>query len=106
MGNYYLYQSPCQNESFVNTSRKLLENSNETFPVMRYFTWKLELVSDILRAIVVCNFTKKETLAQVFSCEFCEISKNTFYYRTPLVAASGQSVWLKTVDYFSDKTLP
>ena len=26
---------------------------------------------------------KKETLAQVFSCEFCEISKNTFY-RTPL----------------------
>ena len=25
-----------------------------------------------------CNFIKKETLAQVFSCEFCEISKNTF----------------------------
>ena len=24
------------------------------------------------------NFIKKETLAQVFSCEFCEISKNTF----------------------------
>ena len=34
-----------------------------------------------------CNFIKKETLAQVFSCEFCEISKNTFFYRTPLVAA-------------------
>ena len=29
---------------------------------------------------------KKEFLAQVFSCEFCEISKNTFFYRTPLVA--------------------
>ena len=26
-----------------------------------------------------CNFIKKETLAQVFSCEFCEISKNTFF---------------------------
>ena len=26
-----------------------------------------------------CNFIKKETLAQVFSCEFCEISKNTFH---------------------------
>ena len=25
----------------------------------------------------------------MFSCEFCEISKNTFSYRTPLVAASG-----------------
>ena len=32
----------------------------------------------------VCNFIKKETLAQVFSCEFCEISKNTFFFRTPL----------------------
>ena len=35
-----------------------------------------------------CNFIKKETLTQVFSCEFCEISKNTFSYRTPLAAAS------------------
>ena len=31
-----------------------------------------------------CNFIKKETLAQVFSWEFCKISKNTFSYRTPL----------------------
>ena len=30
-----------------------------------------------------CNFIKKETLAQVFSCEFCEYSKNTFCHRTP-----------------------
>ena len=29
------------------------------------------------------NFIKKENLAKVFSCEFCEISKNTFCYRTP-----------------------
>ena len=36
-----------------------------------------------------CNFIKKGTLAQVFSCEFCEIYKNAFHYRTPLVAASG-----------------
>ena len=26
-----------------------------------------------------CNFIKKETLAQMFSCKFCEISKNTFF---------------------------
>ena len=31
-----------------------------------------------------CNFIKRETLARVFSCEFCEISKNTYFYRTPL----------------------
>ena len=33
-------------------------------------------------------FIEKETLAQVFSCEFYEISKKTFFHRTPLVAAS------------------
>ena len=38
-----------------------------------------------------CNFIKKETLAQVFSRDFCGICKNTFLYRRPLVAAS---VWI------------
>ena len=33
-----------------------------------------------------CNFIKKETMAQVFFCEFCEISKNTFSCRTTLGA--------------------
>ena len=33
------------------------------------------------------TFLKKETLAQVLSCEYCEISKNTFCYRTPAVAS-------------------
>ena len=28
--------------------------------------------------VEACNFIKKETLAQVFSCEFCEISKGNF----------------------------
>ena len=41
-----------------------------------------------------CNFSEKETLAQVFSCEFCEISKNTFLHRTPLLAASDLSLAL------------
>ena len=48
-----------------------------------------------------CNFIKKETLAQVFSCEFCEISKNTFLHRTPLVAGSGN--W-KLVTMQTNKT--
>ena len=29
-----------------------------------------------------CNFIKKETLAQMFSCEFCETSNNTFLKNT------------------------
>ena len=38
-----------------------------------------------------CNFIKDEALAQVFSYEFCEISKNTFFYGAPPVAASAKS---------------
>ena len=37
-------------------------------------------------------FFKKETLAQVFPCEFCDISNNTFLHKTPLVAASAEIV--------------
>ena len=42
----------------------------------------------------VCNIIKQEILAQVFSCEFCGISKNTFSYRTPPVAASERSSFI------------
>ena len=35
-----------------------------------------------------CNFIKKETPKQVLSCEYCEIFKNSFFYRTPPVAPS------------------
>ena len=35
-----------------------------------------------------CNFIKKETLEEALSCEFSEISKKTFLYRIPSVAAS------------------
>ena len=44
------------------------------------------------------NFIKKETLVQVFSCEFREIPKNTFFYRTLLVAAS---VSCEMIDIFT-----
>ena len=37
---------------------------------------------------LACNFIKKETLAQVFSCEFCENFENNFFYRTPPAIAS------------------
>ena len=33
-------------------------------------------------------FFKKETLAQAFSCEFCEISKNAFFTEQLLTTAS------------------
>ena len=44
-------------------------------------------------------FIKKETLAHMFSCEFCDISKNTFFAEQ-LATASDNNV--KTV-LFSEK---
>ena len=44
---------------------------------------------DVLRNFA--KFIKKETLSELFSCEFCKISNNTFSYRTRPVAASDIS---------------
>ena len=42
-----------------------------------------------------CSVIKKETLVQLFSCEFCEIFKNTFFHKTPPVAASVNLIVIK-----------
>ena len=36
-----------------------------------------------------CNFVKKEILAQIFSCEFYEISKNNFFTQHLWTTGSG-----------------
>ena len=43
------------------------------------------------------NFINKETLAQVFSCEFCEIFKNTFF--TEHLRTTASILWT-LVDLF------
>ena len=52
------------------------------------------MYDESLRYLEAVVQSRIETLAQVFSCEFCEISKNTFFYRTPPVAASDiTKIW-------------
>ena len=41
----------------------------------------------VVRRCSDCNVIKKETPEQVFSCEFCEISKNTFLLQRLLLTA-------------------
>ena len=62
-----------------------INNSRAQVSWLCYFLW---LCSEAATRGVSCkkvfleisqNFFKKETLAQVFSWEFCEISKNTFF---------------------------
>ena len=57
------------------------QNSQENTCAKNSFLIKLQASAS--------NFIKKETLAQVFYCEFCEIFRNIFLYRTPLAAASA-----------------
>ena len=46
------------------------------------------LIFNKVAGLMPATLFKKETLAQVLSCEFCETSKNTFFHRRLLVAAS------------------
>ena len=57
---------------FVRKGVKILSRSLVTDTCARaYFWWNCRPQA--------CNFSPKETLAQVFSCEFCEISKNAVF---------------------------
>ena len=40
------------------------------------------------KPVKACNFIKKETQTLLFSCEICEIFKNSFFYKTPPMAFS------------------
>ena len=74
--------------------------------VLKQVLWKTKTFLKIFRSSQVfleisqnsqentyARLLKKETLAQVFSCEFCEISKNTFF---------TERVWLTDSDYWSN----
>ena len=52
---YSSAQSLFQKEHFANTSKKLLKNRHWTFPVVNYFIWKLEFISNILCTSVTGN---------------------------------------------------
>ena len=52
-----------------------------------------------------CDFIIKGPLEQVFFCEFCKISKNTFYYRTPPVAVSQTQVAFSNTGYLFSSCL-
>ena len=69
-------QSCSAKNVFLKNLQNLQENTCARVP----FLMKLQASA--------CNFIKKEPLAQEFSCEFCEIFKNIFFYRTPPVAPS------------------
>ena len=74
-----MYLDVDQRHSAKKVLIKISQNSQDKTCTRVYFLIKKPQAS---------NLVKKDTLAQVFSCEFREISKNTFFQRTLPVAAS------------------
>ena len=56
----------------------------------RKFTGKHVCQSLFFNKVAGLITVKKETLAQVFSCEFCEIFKDTFFTQHLRTSASAQ----------------
>ena len=90
-GRYIFFMNSTEAVAQRCSLKKLLleisQNSYENTRVIVSFLIKLQAST--------CNFIKKETLAQVFPCEFCKIFKNAYFYRTPLMAASDSSIKLQ-----------
>ena len=75
---FFLYRSSHQRCSIKKVFLEILQNSRESNCARVLVLIKLELSATLL----------KKRLTLVFSCKFCEISKNTFYYRIPPETAS------------------
>ena len=64
--------------------------------VAGFMTGKHLYQSLFFNKVFLKNFINKETMTKVFSCELCEISKNTFRYRTSATAASDNGLFAIT----------
>ena len=69
-------------ENFVSITKNLLKKRNWIFPVLHYFTWKLEFLSNILWTIVVNTFS----IAVHVLC-------NLFWKNIPTICASFNHVF-------------
>ena len=76
---------------------EILQNSQENTSARESFLKKLQALA--------CSFIKKETLAQVFSCEFSKICENFFSYRIPPLATSERVVRERETDRQTDRQI-
>ena len=63
--------------------------SSQISQVLKHLCWSLFLIKRHTWRPV--TLLKRDSSTGVFLWNLCEIFKNTFFYRTPLVAASGNS---------------
>ena len=76
-----------QKQSLKKVLLQILQNLQENTCAIVSFLWKLQAGT--------YNFIKKETLAQVFSCEFYKISKNnSFTEHLWAIASVRRNEWI------------
>ena len=59
----------------------------------------------LCQSFLFCNFLKKETRAQEFSCKFCEISRNTFFTEHLRATASVRLRFCKKPIHFGENRM-
>ena len=102
--NYARVTTPVINIIF---SLEISQNSQENTCARDSFLIKLQALAS--------NFIKKESLAHVFSCEFCEISKSTCFFTEQLwwlllIFQSSWNIWgnyiLRLINFFFTWSCP
>ena len=77
-------EAATRNVLWKNMFLEISQNSQENTSARVSFLIKLQAEA--------CNFIKKETLAQLFSCDFCEVSKNAFFKEHLWATASAETL--------------
>ena len=84
LSKLFFYKNWSQNHIYTLEFLKILK------------VWKFSLQKQSPKGVLwkrcPATLLKKRLWHRCFSCEFCEIYKNTFFYRTTLVAASVSSM--------------
>ena len=72
---------PEETNRHSNTAIKVVGDTNELHGFINGGAYRCSIKIGVLRKtkLQAYNFIKKEALAQVFFCEFCEVFKNTFF---------------------------
>ena len=88
------YTSPLDKGRKLHRKNSHINNPEQKQPPEVLF--KKGVLGSFAKLQAACNFIKKETLALVFSCKFCEISKNTFFTEHLRATASAWIIPLNT----------
>ena len=90
--NMYVCAFASQMSSFYHNYNKFQTGGNSTLPTHNEILKSPPRFGLTKVKASACNFVKKSTLAKVFSCGFCEISKSTFFTEHVRATASKRKI--------------